>query len=64
MLHRGPGYCPSCGERVTPFAAGCAICGAELDPARWDNPPATRLGRLRAWVLPRPRRTAETRRRS
>jgi hypothetical protein len=32
-----PGYCPQCGERVTPFAAGCAICGADLDPRRWQR---------------------------
>ena len=33
--------CPSCGERVSPFAAGCAICGADLDTHRWDTGPAT-----------------------
>jgi hypothetical protein len=32
-----PAYCPQCGERVTPYAAGCAICGAELDPRRWQR---------------------------
>ncbi|HEV7363627.1 MAG TPA: hypothetical protein VGN71_04495 [Solirubrobacteraceae bacterium] len=37
-----PGYCPNCGERVTPFAAGCAICGADLDPKRWQGPPPMR----------------------
>lgn len=26
--------CPNCGERVSPFAAGCAICGADLDAHR------------------------------
>jgi hypothetical protein len=31
--------CPSCGERVSPYAAGCAICGADLDPSRWDTGP-------------------------
>jgi hypothetical protein len=31
--------CPSCGERVSPFAAGCAVCGADLDPKRWDTGP-------------------------
>jgi len=35
-----PGYCPRCGERVTPFAAGCALCGADLDPRRWQRPPS------------------------
>jgi hypothetical protein len=60
---RHPGYCPDCGERVTPFAAGCALCGADLDPRRWDNPPsflqrfAVRLPRLRSgeWFGTRPR---------
>jgi hypothetical protein len=33
--------CPSCGERVSPFAAGCAVCGADLDIHRWDTGPAT-----------------------
>jgi hypothetical protein len=28
------GRCPHCGERVSPFAAGCALCGASLDPRR------------------------------
>ena len=31
--------CPSCGERVSPYAAGCAICGADLDTHRWDTGP-------------------------
>ena len=31
--------CPNCGERVSPFAAGCAVCGADLDPSRWDKGP-------------------------
>src|SRR5258706_5242989 len=26
--------CPNCGEPVTPFAAGCAICGTDLEAAR------------------------------
>lgn len=26
--------CPRCGERVSPFAAGCALCGADLESAR------------------------------
>jgi hypothetical protein len=33
-----PGKCPQCGERVSPFAAGCALCGADLDPKRWQRP--------------------------
>jgi hypothetical protein len=31
--------CPNCGERVSPYAAGCAVCGADLDPSRWDSGP-------------------------
>jgi hypothetical protein len=26
--------CPKCGEPVSPFAAGCAICGTNLEAAR------------------------------
>ena len=32
--------CPNCGERVQPFAAGCAVCGADLDTKRWDTGPS------------------------
>jgi predicted amidophosphoribosyltransferase len=35
-----PAYCPNCGERVTPYAAGCALCGADLDPERWQRSPS------------------------
>jgi uncharacterized protein (DUF983 family) len=31
--------CPNCGERVSPYAAGCAVCGADLDTKRWDDGP-------------------------
>jgi len=24
---------------VTPYAAGCALCGADLDPRRWQRRP-------------------------
>lgn len=30
--------CPNCGVRVSPFAAGCAVCGADLDIHRFDRP--------------------------
>jgi hypothetical protein len=40
MVFRDPGRCPGCGERVTPYAAGCAFCGADLDPKRWQTPPS------------------------
>jgi hypothetical protein len=38
--------CPKCGEPVSPFAAGCAICGTNLEVARAE------LAARRAW-LPR-----------
>jgi hypothetical protein len=40
--------CPNCRERVSPFAAGCAICGADLDVRRWDSGP-DRLTRTGSW---------------
>jgi hypothetical protein len=41
--------CPSCGERVSPYAAGCAICGADLDTRRWDTGPGT-AQRAGSWL--------------
>jgi hypothetical protein len=41
--------CPDCRERVTPFAAGCAICGADLDIGRFDGGP-TLTQRAGSWV--------------
>jgi predicted amidophosphoribosyltransferase len=60
MKQRGPSRCPKCGERVSAFAAGCAICGAELDPHRADRPTVrSRIGgRTRA--LPSWRRFVPT----
>jgi predicted amidophosphoribosyltransferase len=43
-----PARCPNCGERVTPNAAGCWLCGAALDPARWQRAPGW-LDRALAW---------------
>jgi hypothetical protein len=37
-----PCYCPQCGERVTPYAAGCALCGADPDPKRCQKPVSAR----------------------
>jgi uncharacterized protein (DUF983 family) len=50
--------CPSCGERVSPFAAGCAICGADLDVRRWDSGPdvVTRIGSRFSALTSGPRR--------
>jgi hypothetical protein len=44
-----PGRCPQCRERVTPFAAGCAICGADLDISRFDSGP-TLTQRAGSWA--------------
>jgi hypothetical protein len=33
-MPRAVTHCPQCGQRVTPFAAGCAVCGADLEAAR------------------------------
>jgi hypothetical protein len=33
---------------VSPFAAGCAICGADLDTARWDSGPSVG-NRIGSW---------------
>jgi predicted amidophosphoribosyltransferase len=46
--------CPRCGERVSAFAAGCALCGAELDPRRSQRPPSA-TQRLAATWRARPR---------
>ena len=54
--------CPNCGERVSPYAAGCAVCGADLDPSRWDSGPsignrissafnAVSFGAIPAWLV-------------
>lgn len=41
--------CPNCGERVSPYAAGCAVCGADLDQRRWDEGPGA-LQRAGSWL--------------
>jgi uncharacterized protein (DUF983 family) len=48
IKNRDKTRCPQCGERVMPFAAGCAICGADLDTARFDGGPSL-LQRLGSW---------------
>jgi hypothetical protein len=35
-MPRAISKCPSCGEPVSPFAAGCAICGTNLEAARTE----------------------------
>jgi hypothetical protein len=49
MKRKDPGRCPKCEERVTPFAAGCAICGADLDPERWRTGPGVGQ-RAQSWL--------------
>jgi predicted amidophosphoribosyltransferase len=44
-----PNRCPQCRERVTPFAAGCALCGADLDPRRHRAGPSL-AQRIGSWV--------------
>jgi predicted amidophosphoribosyltransferase len=43
-----PRCCPNCGERVTPYAAGCSLCGVALDPKRWQRPAGAPLARAAA----------------
>ena len=42
MPRSSPTRCPSCREHVSPYAAGCALCGADLDPYRTRHVPVTR----------------------
>jgi hypothetical protein len=37
-----PNRCPSCREHVSPYAAGCALCGADLVPDRGRHVPLSR----------------------
>ena len=36
-MARNAGRCPECGEPVSAFAAGCAICGADLERHRAEE---------------------------
>jgi predicted amidophosphoribosyltransferase len=47
-MARDRSRCPNCGERVLPFAAGCAVCGADLDTTRFDRGPSL-LQRAGSW---------------
>ena len=51
---RHPHICPRCGEPVSAFAAGCALCGADLDPRRARRPKSA-AQRLRSSWRARPR---------
>jgi len=46
MRRIDPTRCHNCGQRVTPYAAGCWLCGATLDPLRRRRP-ASALDRVR-----------------
>src|ERR1700733_14316607 len=47
-MARAANVCPRCGSPVTPYAAGCGVCGADLE----------RLRRRRQIGLPAARRAA------
>jgi len=47
-MPRAVSKCPQCGSAVSQFAAGCAICGADLELAR------SRASSRRQLSLPRP----------
>jgi len=59
-MARSSSRCPECGEPVSQFAAGCAICGADLEAhrkqlaARRPALPSVPRIALPGW-LPRPR---------
>jgi hypothetical protein len=36
-------HCPKCGQAVTPFAAGCAVCGTDLEAARAKRSASPRI---------------------
>jgi hypothetical protein len=44
-----PTRCHNCGERVAPYAAGCSLCGAALDPLRWRRPQSARDRVAECW---------------
>ena len=44
-MARGLTVCPRCGASVTPYAAGCGVCGADLEVIRRSRQ-ARRRGRL------------------
>ena len=49
-MPRAVTHCPNCGQTVTPFAAGCAVCGTDLEAARKAR--AARSAKL-SFELPR-----------
>jgi hypothetical protein len=53
-MPRAVNRCPRCGEPVSQFAAGCAICGADLAAARRQAARRAPAGRLPRPHLPAP----------
>jgi len=51
LVPRSITKCPNCGEPVSPFAAGCAICGTDLEAARSEL--AAKCGRRPQLQAPR-----------
>jgi predicted amidophosphoribosyltransferase len=43
-----PTRCENCGERVTPYASQCWLCGAMLEPRRPPSPLDRLVERCRA----------------
>lgn len=61
-MRRSAGRCPNCGEPVTPFAAGCSICGFDLEAHRRElaerrasAPHVKAAARLPSWFQRAPR---------
>jgi hypothetical protein len=58
-MKTNPHICPNCRERVSAFAAGCALCGTVLDQGRAHGRPTAfqqlQSGWLARRLLPRVR---------
>lgn len=52
-MARSISKCPDCGEPVSQFAAGCAICGADLENARREKAKRAESRRLPRPEVPR-----------
>jgi hypothetical protein len=46
-MARSARNCPNCGATVTPFAAGCAVCGTDLEAWRKQQAARTRVPSMR-----------------
>ena len=52
-MPRAANVCPNCGEPVSQFAAGCAICGADLEAWRREGARRDAARRLPQPQIPR-----------